>query len=65
MEAVSHENWKNINGFDNYEISRFGIVRNATTERILTPIDNGCGYLRVGLQKKHQKESSHDSCAFS
>ena len=55
MEAVSHENWKNINGFDNYEISRFGIVRNATTERILTPIGNRDGYLRVGMQKNSKR----------
>ena len=51
MEATNREKWKSVDGFANYEISSCGRVRNATTERILKPIDNGHGYLRVGMYK--------------
>ena len=55
MDATNREKWKSVDGFANYEISNCGRVRNATTERILTPIDNGRGYLRVGLQKNSKR----------
>ena len=55
MEATNRGNWKSISGFAKYEISKCGRVRNATTKRILTPIDNGRGYLRVGLQKNSRR----------
>ena len=55
MDATNREKWESVNGFANYEISRCGLVRNATTKRILTPIDNGRGYLRVGLQKNYKR----------
>ena len=51
MDATNREKWKSVDGFANYEISSCGRVRNATTERILKPIDNGHGYLRVGMYK--------------
>ena len=41
--------WKDIKGFDNYEVSTEGQVRNITTGHILKPRDNGRGYLEVGL----------------
>ena len=36
------ENWKQIEGFDNYEVSDHGRVRNTTTNKLLKPhLDNG------------------------
>ena len=55
MEATNRETWKSINGFANYEISSCGRVRNAKTERILKPQDNGQGYLRVGIYKNKKR----------
>lgn len=41
--------WKVINGHPNYEVSTMGQVRNIRTGNILTPYDDGSGYLRVKL----------------
>lgn len=41
--------WKTIKGFENYEVSNEGEVRNITTGLVLKPRDNGAGYLYVDL----------------
>lgn len=46
------EIWKKIKGFEMYEISNLGNVRNTITNKILTPCDNGKGYMRVNLNHK-------------
>lgn len=46
---LHYENWKPIPGFRNYEVSNFGEIRNSDTGRILSPGDNGKGYLYVNL----------------
>lgn len=53
--------WKKIKGFENYEISNEGEVRNIESRLVLKPIDNGRGYLRVGLytNKKQTYKSIH------
>lgn len=51
MQPTNREIWKSVNGYANYEVSCFGRVRNATTERILKPGLNGPGYLYVNLYK--------------
>jgi hypothetical protein len=48
MEAC--ENWKKIDGFDNYEVSSFGNVKNCKTSRVLKAYNRG-GYYCVGLSK--------------
>lgn len=50
---IINENWKSIQGFDGYEISDMGRVRSfmRKNEKYLQPVDNGKGYLRVGLYK--------------
>jgi hypothetical protein len=48
MEDI--EVWKEINNFDNYEVSTFGKVRNKKTGRILKAANNG-GYYSVNLSK--------------
>lgn len=41
--------WKEIKGFENYEVSNCGEVRNKTTGRVLKPSVTHNGYLRVTL----------------
>lgn len=48
------EIWKEINDFEEYEISSFGNVRNKNTKKILTQSTRK-GYLRVVLYKNGQK----------
>lgn len=42
------EIWKQADGYENYEVSSFGNIRNKTTGRILKPSSKG-GYYSVGL----------------
>ena len=44
--------WTNINGWDNYEISKSGNVRNIRTKRNLSLHPNGSGYKRAQLCNK-------------
>jgi hypothetical protein len=43
------EQWRNIDGYDNYQVSSHGRVRNSKTNRILKNSINGSGRLHVGL----------------
>ena len=43
------EEFKNIKGFENYEVSYLGNVRNIKTGRILKPGIDGHGYYKVSL----------------
>ncbi len=54
------EQWKVIEGFDLYEISTTGKIRNAKG-RILKPVDNGKGYLKFTLKQngRNQREYVH------
>lgn len=47
------EIWKVIEGHANYEVSNMGNVRNVSTGKVLTPYDDGSGYLRVKLDGKN------------
>jgi len=51
------EHWLTIDGYDNYQVSNFGRVRNCTTDRILKPGINGHGYLHVILYKDGKKKT--------
>lgn len=51
------ENWKIVDGYQNYEVSNTGFVRNSKTLRILKPSDNGSGYLQVVLSKNNQQKT--------
>ena len=42
---------KTINNFENYAITKDGVVFNRSTRRILKPDVNSCGYERVTLSK--------------
>ena len=45
------EEFKKIDGYDNYEISNLGNVRNTNTGKILKPSKNNLGYYHVVLYK--------------
>lgn len=45
--------WKVIERHPNYEVSTMGQVRNIRTGNLLTPYDDGSGYLRVKLDGKN------------
>ena len=48
----NREIWKSVDGYRNYEVSWFGRVRNAKTDRILKPILGSHGYFVVNLYKQ-------------
>ncbi len=50
----NREIWRSIDGYDNYEVSTHGRVRNATTARILKQHLRKEGYYRVSLSKDGQ-----------
>ena len=56
--ASNIEHWALIDGYDNYEISSFGRVRNNKTSRILKPGNTGHYYLVIlvkeGKRRTHQ-----------
>ena len=43
--------WRTINDFNNYQVSKLGLVRNKKTKLIIKPFVNNNGYLRVNLYK--------------
>lgn len=45
--------WKVIESHPNYEVSTMGQVRNIKTGKLLTPYDDGSGYLRVKLDNEN------------
>jgi hypothetical protein len=50
--------FKSIDGFENYEVSEMGEIRNSKTGRILKPC-NQRGYLDVGLRKNGKKTTMY------
>ncbi len=59
MEATNRETWKSVNGFANYEISRCGRVRNATTERMLKTTTNAGDYQVINLTKNGKSKTHY------
>jgi hypothetical protein len=54
---MSEEIYKIINGYENYEVSDLGNVRNVTTNKILKGSSNSGGYLLVGLYVNGTKKT--------
>lgn len=52
MSKTQKTKFRPIPGFDNYEISNNGIVRNSKTGRILKDRTTALGYKDIGLSKK-------------
>ena len=43
---INIEQWRLVDGYDNYEISSFGRVRNSTTSKIMKNyLNNKTGYI--------------------
>jgi hypothetical protein len=45
--------WKTIDKYPNYEVSNMGQIRNIRTGNLLSPYDDGNGYLRVKLDDEN------------
>ncbi len=45
------EQWKTIDGYENYKVSNKGRVRNIKMKNILAGSVNSCGYVKIGLTK--------------
>ena len=43
--------WKKIEGYDNYDVSDDGQVKNTKTRTLLKGCIDSCGYLKIGLTK--------------
>lgn len=54
---MTEEIWKPIEGFDNYEVSDLGNIKNAKTGRILKQNQRKSGYLCVGLRSSGEDKT--------
>jgi hypothetical protein len=52
---LNAEVWKFINGYENYEVSSFGRVRNIKFGKFLKPVNNSYGYQKVMLRRNNKK----------
>ena len=57
MINQNDEQWRMVDGYDNYSVSSFGRVKNTTTSRILKQCLNRDGYYIVGLRKDKQTKT--------
>ena len=48
---MEKEFWKQIEGFDNYQISNIGRVKNIKFDRLVKPLLDNRGYIMVNLYK--------------
>ena len=48
-----NEIWKNINGYENYQVSNLGNVKSCKRNKMLKPYKDIWGYLRVTLHDKN------------
>ena len=55
-EVIINEEWKNITGYSNYQVSNLGRLRNITTDYILNPSTDTKGFLYVGLCQNGTKQ---------
>ena len=56
--ADNIEMWRLISGYDNYEVSSHGRVRNNRTMHMLKSGTNHGGYLHIGLSKNGKKKTT-------
>ena len=49
--------WKKIDGYDNYEVSKFGQVRNTKSRNYLNGSCNNCGYVKIVLSKNNKTKA--------
>ena len=53
---INIEQWRLIDGYDNYEISSHGRVRNNKTSKIMNVKNAKNGYQRIGLSKDKERK---------
>lgn len=53
MASEKQEIWKRINGYPDYQVSNFGRVK--SNRKILTPWNDGKGYMKVELHGKSMR----------
>ena len=58
MIQFNVEVWKIINGYDNYQISSFGRVRNIISGNVLKPQVGTTGYYQVSLHKNGKSKNN-------
>ena len=51
------EQWKKIEGYENYKVSNMGRVRNTKTRQYLEGCVNNCGYVKICLSKNNKPKS--------
>lgn len=56
-ETRKGEKWVTVTGFDNYEVSNFGIVKNSVTGIELSPFLDGQGYMCVKLHNGKERKA--------
>jgi len=54
---IKMETWKSIVGFENYDVSDLGNVRNVKSGKVLKPYNNGSNYLCVDLRGDTRKKN--------
>ena len=59
---INIEQWRLIDGYDNYEISSHGRVRNNETSKILKIYAEKTGYFSLGLYKDKKKKQHRIHC---
>ena len=65
LESSTHEEWKTVKGYEDYEVSNRGNVRSnksyhtKTKGMFLKPRDNGTGYLTVCLWKGNKRKNHY------
>ncbi len=57
INKMGDEIWKVIDGFEKYEVSSFGRVRNSITGRVLRYATTNGGYVNVGLNHNYIRKS--------
>lgn len=55
---MKNEIWKQVSGYDNYEVSNYGRIRNKTTKKVLKNVIQPSGYTVVSL-RKDSKTKTH------
>ncbi len=65
--APNIEQWRNINGYENYQVSSHGRVRNSKTARIMKASIGNWGYYTINLSKdgKAKKHLIHRLVCFA
>ena len=57
MIKLNYEVFRTINGYEKYEVSNLGNIRNKLTTQLLKPCNTGKGYLSVSLLKNKKAKT--------